>query len=164
MRSSLSLAPAMCGVASAVFLVATIFLAPGLVQAQDNGNADPGRTGAGGSTCSCPEKAPEGQKLWPKPKFAGTEPSAPTRLDGTDEISTLEAVHLALSEVGDGSTYVWHGRSGRVSGSVQPTASFRDISGKICRHIVLGLTAEGRSRQVEGVACRLANGSWRLEG
>ncbi len=166
MRSSLSLAPAMCGVASAVFLVAAIFLAPDLVRAQDNGNAKPGpgSTGAGGSGCACPEQAPEGHKLWPKPRFAGTEPSAPARLDATDEISVLEAVHLALSEVGDGSTYVWHGRSGRVSGIVQPTTSFRDANGQICRHIVVGLSAEGYSRKVEGVACRLVNGSWRLEG
>ncbi len=165
MRSSHTLAPILCGVASAVILLATIFIAPDLVHAQDKGRANPGtgNTGAGGATCSCSEKALEGQKLWPMPKFAGIEP-APTRLDGTDEISALEALHLALTEVGDGSTYVWHGRSGRVSGIVQPTASFRDVSGKICRHIVVGLNAEGHSRKLEGVACRLANGSWQLDG
>lgn len=166
MRSSHSLAPVVCGVASAILLAAMIFIAPDRVHAQDKALASPGsgNTGAGGSACSCPEKSPDSQKLWPKPKFAGIEQNAPTRLDGTDEISALEALHLALTEVGDGSTYVWHGRSGRVSGIVQPTTSFKDADGKICRHIVVGLTAESYSRKLEGVACRRGNGSWQLEG
>ncbi len=208
MRSPNSLAPFVCGLATAVFAVATIFLAPELVQAQDNrtgkpapgkvgpgkatpgksmpgntgpgntgpgntgsGNTGPGITGSGGSTCTCPDNHAPSLQLWPKPKFAGAHSpqsqspqSVPGALDSRDETAVLEAVHLALTEVGDGSAYVWHGRSGRLSGVVSPTSSFKDTNGKICRHIVVALSADGYSRQTEGVACRLSTGTWQLEG
>ncbi len=176
-----SLAPFVCGLATAVLAVATNFLAPDLVQAQDSppglitaekagpgnrapGNSGNGTSGSGGSSCTCPDNQAPSHQLWPKPKFAGAPRSAPSTLDGRDETAVLEAVHLALTEVGDGSAYVWHGRSGRLSGVVTPTSSFKDANGKICRHIVLALSSEGYSRQTEGVACRLATGTWQLEG
>ena len=54
--------------------------------------------------------------------------------------------------------------SGRLSGVIQPTASFKDTAGRVCRHIVLVLTTGVRSGRVEGVACRLTDGRWQLEG
>lgn len=175
MRSSDSLAPFVCGLATAIFAVASIFLAPELVLAQEHpaqaapgnaGSGTPGNgsTGSGGSTCTCPDTQAPSHQLWPKPKFAGALQPAPSPLDSRDETAVLEAVHLALTEVGDGSAYVWHGRSGRLSGVVTPTSSFKDASGKICRHIVVALSSAGYSRQTEGVACRLATGTWQLEG
>ncbi len=53
--------------------------------------------------------------------------AAPRRLDASpalgerEHTAALEAVQLALSEVGDGATYVWHAHSGRISGLVTPT-------------------------------------------
>jgi len=85
-------------------------------------------------------------------------------LDATDEIATLEAVHFALSQIGDGSSYVWHRRNGRLSGIVHPTASFKDITGQVCRHIVLELSSGDFARRTEGIACRLHTGVWQLEG
>ena len=61
-------------------------------------------------------------------------------LDENDEIAALEAIRVALTEVGDGGTYVWHREHGRLSGIVQPTASFKDPAGRVCRHIVLIMT------------------------
>lgn len=85
-------------------------------------------------------------------------------LDISDEIATLEAVHFALSQIGDGSSYVWHRRNGRLSGIVHPTASFKDTTGKVCRHMVLELSSGDFARRTEGVACRLPTGVWQLEG
>lgn len=85
-------------------------------------------------------------------------------LDENDEIAALEAVRVALSEVGDGNTYVWYRRHGRLSGLVQPTTSFKDRTGRICRHILLIMTTGGYTARAEGVACRLDNGRWQLEG
>jgi surface antigen len=85
-------------------------------------------------------------------------------IDASDEIAALEVVQIALSEVGDGSSYIWHRRNGRLSGIVQPTASFRDHNGQICRHVIVSLSSGSYSRQAEGIACRLANGIWQLEG
>ena len=111
---------------------------------------------SGGSTCTCPDGKAD---LWPRPKYADLK-----SLDAADEIAALESVQIALSEVGDGATYVWHRRNGRLSGVVQPTASFKGAAGRVCRHIVLTLSSADQTRRTEGVACRLADGRWQLEG
>jgi len=107
-------------------------------------------------TCSTPEQTPRA----PRPKFADHSQD----LDASDEIATLEAIRVALSEVGDGATFVWHRNNGRLSGIVRPTTSFKDASGRVCRHIVLVLTAGLRTARAEGVACRSDDGRWQLEG
>lgn len=85
-------------------------------------------------------------------------------LDESDEIAVLEAIRVALSEVSDGSTYVWHRWHGRLSGLVQPTASFKDVTGRVCRHIVLILSSAARTGKIEGIACRMDDGRWQLDG
>jgi 17 kDa outer membrane surface antigen len=112
--------------------------------------------------CTCPgqnpgEDAPARQV---RPKFADLQ----TNLDETDEIAALEAVRIALSEVGDGSTFVWRRENGRLSGVIKPTSSFRNVDGKICRHLIIVLAAGARTSKIEGVACRLGNGRWELDG
>src|SRR3990172_4292506 len=81
------------------------------------------------------------------PSPAMTEPVPPPRkLDLNDEIAALERIHYALSEVGDGSTYVWRRWHGRLAGVVHPTTSFKDESGKVCRHLVVLLTTGKRTK------------------
>ena len=82
----------------------------------------------------------------------------------SDELAALEAIGIALTEVGDGSTFVWQRGNGRINGVVKPTASFRDTTGRICRHLELVLAARGRTAKIEGVACRLGDGRWELDG
>ena len=130
-------------------LVAFIFLSAGFALA----NGDKPEASA---PCSCPES----ERKSAKPKFAGLG----AELDESDEIAALENLQVALSKVGDGSSYVWHRANGRLSGLVQPTASFRNEKGRICRHIMVLLTTGERTKKREGIACRLENGLWRLEG
>lgn len=111
------------------------------------------------NSCSCPDVMDK-SKIWPRPKFAGMR----RQLDARDEIAALESVHLALAEVGDGSSYVWHRYHGHLSGVVTPTASFRDSEGNVCRHLIVILSAGTRSKRTEGIACRLGNGRWQLQG
>jgi len=85
-------------------------------------------------------------------------------LDLSDEIATLRALQLALNDVGDGSSYVWQRRNGRLSGIIMPTASFRDSKGQVCRHIVVWLTAGTRTKKTETIACRQADRVWTFEG
>jgi hypothetical protein len=87
-----------------------------------------------------------------------------TPLDIHDEVAALDAVRIALNEVGDGGSYVWQRHHGRLSGVVQPTGSFKDRSGYPCRHIVMMLTSTIVSKKTEGIACRLPNGNWQLDG
>ncbi len=88
----------------------------------------------------------------------------PAKLDDRDEIAALERIQYALSEIGDGGTYVWRRWHGRLGGIVQPTTSFKDDSGKVCRHLVVLLTTAKRTKRMEGIACRLQSGRWQLEG
>jgi len=88
----------------------------------------------------------------------------PHQLDEADEIAALERIQFALSEVGDGKTYVWRRWHGRLSGIVQPTASFKDGGGKICRHLVVLMTTGKNTKKQEGIACRLPSGRWQLDG
>jgi len=85
-------------------------------------------------------------------------------LDENDEIAALEAVRIALTEVGDGGTYVWHRQHGRLGGIVQPTISFKDPAGRVCRHILLIMSTGDRMGRMQGIACRLGDGRWQLEG
>jgi surface antigen len=91
-------------------------------------------------------------------------PVGPYKLDEKDEIAALERIQYALSEVGDGKTYVWRRWHGRLSGLVQPTASFKDSSGKVCRHLIVLMTTGHNTRKQEGIACRLPSGRWQLDG
>jgi hypothetical protein len=132
-------------------LVAAIFLTADFAHA---GEDAPARVPSGDSACSCPDY----KEQFYRPKFADLRPE----LDESDEIAALESVQYALSTVGDGASYVW--RRGRLSGLVQPTSSFRNPAGAICRHLIVLLTTGQQTQKAEGVACRLPNGLWQLEG
>jgi 17 kDa outer membrane surface antigen len=106
-------------------------------------------------TCPNPQQAPSAS---PRPKYAAHD------LDDGDEIAALEAVSAALNEVADGASYVWHRGNGRLSGMAQPTSSFKDTAGRVCRHLVVMLSTEARAARTEGIACRLADGRWQLGG
>jgi hypothetical protein len=117
--------------------------------------------------CTCPNSgtSPGAKPSKPptvsaKPKFAETN----AHLDENDEIAALEAIRVALTEVGDGGTYVWYRQHGRLSGMVQPTVSFKDVAGRVCRHILLIMTVGTAKGRAEGIACRLGDGRWPLDG
>jgi hypothetical protein len=145
--------PALLGV-GAVALVLALVLAPQHASAQAG---DPAER----APCLCPSPNPsKPPAASAKPKFA----EANAYLDENDEIAALEAIRVALTEVGDGDSYVWRRTHGRLSGVVQPTASFKDPAGRVCRHILLIMTVGTATGRAEGIACRLAGGRWQLDG
>lgn len=106
---------------------------------------------------------------WQDPVFRSPAATAampiPTRpLDEKDAIVALERIQYALSEVGDGGTYVWHRWHGQLSGVVRPIASFKKDSGEVCRRLMVLLTSGKRTKKMQSVACRLSSGRWQLEG
>jgi hypothetical protein len=153
--------PVALAIATIFVLGPVLVVPPALVHATDEGPttiirpapAAPDTTKPGTTT-------PNTNKPAPRPRYADTMPP----LDTSDEAATLEAVHLALSELGDGASYVWHRRGGRLSGVINPTTSFKDRDGRVCRHLVMTLSAGPHTARTEGVACRMADRSWRLEG
>jgi hypothetical protein len=94
------------------------------------------------------------------------ETAAPIKpvLDVSDEIAALDAVQIALTEAADGATYVWQRYHGRLNGSVRMTSTFRGGDGRLCRHLVMSLTAGRYTRRTEGIACRDKDKVWSLEG
>ncbi len=82
----------------------------------------------------------------------------------TDIAATLESVQYALSNVGDGGTYVWRRAGSKLSGIVQPTRSFRNAKGSVCRFLVMLVSQGVKTAKAEGIACRLEDGRWNLEG
>lgn len=142
------------GVGSAVVLLAC-GLSPPQASAQSSAPAER-------APCTCPPNSSKPPGISAKPKFA--EANATVGLDENDEIAALEAIRVALTEVGDGATYVWRRTHGRLSGIVQPTASFKDPAGRVCRHIVLSMSIGTATAKAEGIACRLGDGRWQLDG
>lgn len=138
------------------FLVAALSTLAPHVAAEDVKTATPPAC-TRSSADACPDTVPA---LAVRPRYLDRR----AMLDENDEIAALEAVRVALSEVGDGSTYVWHRANGRLSGLVQPTGSFKDLAGHVCRHIILILTTRDHTAKIEGVACRLGDGRWQLDG
>ena len=141
----------------AALLLAALAVSPAALSPRLATAEEPAAPQSGGSACTCPDGKAD---LWPRPKYAELRAT----LDDNDEIAALESVQIALSEVGDGATYVWHRRNGRLSGVVQPTASFKSAAGRVCRHLVVTLSSADQTRPTEGIACRLADGRWQLEG
>jgi hypothetical protein len=150
MSSNSSIFPFFAAGLTAFALVASVFVSSDFAAAAEQNSASqaPG--------CGCPSDG----KGSTKPKFADLK--AP--LDESDEIAALESVQFALTEVADGSSYVWHRSHGRLSGIVKPTTSFKDPSGKVCRHVLVVLNGMEDTRKTETVACRLASGVWQLDG
>ncbi len=85
-------------------------------------------------------------------------------LSRTDELAALEAIQRALSSVADGATYVWRPDHGYLNAVIRPTQSFKDRHDRVCRHVMIMLNSGTFSRRAEGIACRLQDGLWSLEG
>ncbi|MEQ1647996.1 MAG: hypothetical protein ABL898_05360 [Hyphomicrobiaceae bacterium] len=169
----ISALPAVAAVAStAVMLVALITMSPDTVLAAEANNpkaavtnerlrgskSDDAKTDTSAST---DKDVPRQLPLPPR-----WHPPAPRSIifDDYDQIAALDAIRIALVEVGDGATYVWHRRDGSFSGTAVPTQSFKNRDGHPCRHIIVTLQAASHTRTTEGIACRLASGRWQLEG
>lgn len=87
-----------------------------------------------------------------------------SRLNDGDRIAALRALHYALQEVADGTTFVWRRHKSPLKGFVRPTAAFRNADGLVCRHIVYGLSVASYVKRIEGIACRGRDGIWSILG
>ncbi len=142
MGSSLLVETVVAFAVTAFLLIAYMFLSAGDAFSDDRN--------VKAQTCACPA--------------ATTMPARPHQLNERDQIAALERLQYALSEVGDGMTFVWRRWHGHLTATVRPTSSFKDRTGRVCRHIIVVLASDQRSKRVEGIACRLPDGRWQLDG
>ncbi|ODS00693.1 hypothetical protein AUC68_13970 [Methyloceanibacter methanicus] len=71
---------------------------------------------------------------------------------------------MALTELGDGVTLVWRRQASQLTGRVKPVSAFRDPQGRVCRTVIYSLARDGTEKEIEGVACRSADGRWAIAG
>lgn len=151
-----SAAPFLGFAVAAAFLFGIVLLGPDLASA-----AEPkSNAGSQGSPpCRCAEQ--------PGTTSPTVSPHASTdvrsQLDHYDQLAVIQAMHLALSEVGDGASYVWHRSHGRLSGIVQINGTIKS-GGSICRKLTVVLTAGTETRRISTTACRLTDRSWQIIG
>lgn len=151
MSQSVSFFSAIAAGCTAFTLVAAVFVTPDFALA--NEVAKPG--------CSCSDK---GARSSGRPKLAGLAPGLAPALDERDEIAALESLQFALTEVPDGSSYVWHRSHGRLSGVMKPLTSHKSKNGTVCRTILVVLNGPEESKKTEAIACRMSNGVWQIAG
>src|SRR4029077_9318161 len=72
----------------------------------------PPMAGAAGAKKAATGKATPGAAARRQPTASFAPGNGEARLDEDDEIAALEAIRVALTEVGDGASYVWHRRYG----------------------------------------------------
>lgn len=84
------------------------------------------------------------------------------QLDRNDQLIAMRALHMALSQVPDGGTFVWRKNSRSLKGLIKPTRAFRNAQGQVCRHLIYALSLGRYIKQIEGIACRTGDGSWHL--
>ena len=86
------------------------------------------------------------------------------QLDEKDHLAALKALHIALSQLSDGATFVWRKKSRQLAGVIKPTMAFRNTEGQICRHVIYSLSLGRYVKSIEGIACRDTQGRWWLNG
>jgi surface antigen len=70
-------------------------------------------------------------------------------------------VSRALEHSRTGHTVAWNNPDSRTQYRVTPTGNFRGPGGQPCRHFVTEAMMSGHQQQVEGIACRASDGTWR---
>ena len=146
--SSPSLSTLTAGAGAAVFLFVSVLISGGDLRAEAI-FLEPSRAGPN-------DALPQ----FPRPAMPLMRPL----VEAGDETAAIEAVEIALTQAGDGATYLWQRGNGRLAGAIRMTSTFRDADGRICRHLEMQMRHGGYVRKTEGIACRGTDGVWLLEG
>src|SRR5262245_35875333 len=91
-------------------------------------------------------------------------PPIRAQVEPGDATTALHAIEVALTQAGDGATYLWQRGNGRLAGAIRVRSTFRDVEGRICRHLEMQMRLGTYVRSTEGIACRGIDGVWLLEG
>jgi hypothetical protein len=152
-RSDVPLTSVAAGASAATFLFMSVFIGVGDASAENTGL--PG-TSVYADAAPFPLPSARREAAAIPPYMAPPEPG--------DSTAALEAVEIALTQASDGATYVWRRHNGRLAGAFRPTSTFRDVDGRMCRHLEMHMRLGTYQRRTEGIACRSSDGVWNLEG
>ena len=83
-------------------------------------------------------------------------------LDRADILYMQRAGHQALEFAPSGATGAWRNPNTGNGGTITPLGAYLTNSGRSCREFRMTVTIGGRLDEAYGIACRSADGTWRL--
>lgn len=86
------------------------------------------------------------------------------RLDARDYEKMEATTYEALDQAPNGETRSWVNEESGASGTVTPHETYRTADGTDCREFTQTVSIENDRESATGVACRQADGSWRIVG
>lgn len=83
------------------------------------------------------------------------------RLSGTDQERASSAERAAVSR---NEQVTWSSPNSGNRGTIEPTRSYTNSDGYLCREYTHTVYVEGERETAKGVACRQSDGTWKLVG
>lgn len=84
-------------------------------------------------------------------------------MDETDRLLAEQTAQKTLETTPTGQTSTWTNPDSGNSGSVTPTRTYRNPRGQDCREYETTVYIDGRRETAYGTACRMPDGTWRLQ-
>jgi len=83
-------------------------------------------------------------------------------LDRRDRYEMERAHRYAMERGRSGYPQSWQNPDTGHYGSVTPEPAYQDAEGRYCRPYTQTITVEGRTQTIDGVACRMDDGTWAI--
>lgn len=93
--------------------------------------------------------------------FLGSEVGA--SLDRADRLAMASTEQNALENYPSGHPAQWHNPDSGNAGTVTPTRTWQEPSGRYCREFQATVTIGGEEHRSYGTACRAPEGQWRIQ-
>lgn len=88
--------------------------------------------------------------------------AAGNALDNADREYAARAQQQAMETTKTGQTVNWVNPDSGNQGTYTPQAAYQDSSGQYCREFQQTITVDGKTENAFGVACRQADGTWKI--
>jgi len=85
------------------------------------------------------------------------------QLDERDRLMMGQSFQTALERAPDNSSSSWNNPNTGNSGQTMPTRTVMASSGTPCREFTQTVMIGGQSQQAYGTACRMSDGSWKIQ-
>ncbi len=84
-------------------------------------------------------------------------------LDQRDRTIAAQTAHSAFETAPSGTPVAWSNPDSGNYGQVVPTRTYQTPSGQYCREYTEEIVIDGQRQQAHGTACRMPDGTWRIQ-
>lgn len=84
-------------------------------------------------------------------------------LDQRDKELARKQAQMSLESSRTGQTSSWQNPDSGHSGTFTPTRTYQEPSGQYCREYTQTVTVGGEKQQSHGTACRMPDGTWKIQ-